>query len=106
MNYAMLLAMSQLTSDQVRHIAKLARLHLTDDEVQRFSKELGEILTYVDMLKEVKTDDVEPTAQVTGLKNMHREDDICDTTVKHEDLLSCSQLPIVENQIKTPSAHG
>ena len=98
--------MADLSPDDVRHIAKLARLNLSDAEVEKFSKELSSILEYVEKLQEVDTEGVEPTAQVTGLHNSFREDVIQESDTAPEDLLECSPLPIVENQIQTPSAHG
>lgn len=95
-----------LSSDDVRHIAKLARLHLEDNEVEKFTRELSSILDYVDMLQEVDTKNVEPTAQVTGLTNSFREDEIIEKDATPDKLLDSSPLPIVERQIETPSAHG
>ena len=98
--------MSALTKDQVLHIAKLARLTLTSDEVNKMTKELSSILTYVDMLSEVPTEGVEPTAQVTGLVNSLRDDVVIPSEAKPDDLLGCSPLPITEHQIQAPHAHG
>ena len=50
--------MSKLSHDDVRHIAKLARLNLADEDVSRFAKELSEILVYIDKLQEVDTSNV------------------------------------------------
>ena len=98
--------MSQLTKQQVLHIAKLARLRLSEAEVEKMAKELSSILTYVDMLGEVKTDGIEPTAQVTGLTNTFREDEVKSSDAKPDELLGCSPLPITEHQIAVPHAHG
>lgn len=119
--------MTKLTLDQVRHLARLARLTLTPEEENRFCKELTDILRYVETLQEVNTDNVQPTSQVTGLCNVFRFDclpsgekkDDAQTLLRPagpacrqagsptpDELLSCSPLPIVEHQIQTPSAHG
>lgn len=98
--------MPALTKDQVRHIAKLARLRLTENEVERFTTELTAILGYIDMLSEVDTKNVEPAAQVTGLSNALRADEIWNDAPSPGALLETSPLPIVEQQIETPSAHG
>jgi len=98
--------MANLSHDDVRHIAKLARLNLSDEEVKKYSKELSSILEYVDALQKVETKGVEPTAQVTGLTNAFREDVVRESDATAEDLLGCSPLSIVEKQIQTPSAHG
>ncbi len=98
--------MTQLTPAIVRHIAMLARLRLTDAEVEKFTPELAAILTYVQKLQEVDTENVEPTAQVTGLHNRFREDVIVADVPTTEEMLATSPLPIVDQQIMTPSAHG
>lgn len=98
--------MATLTEEQVRHIAKLARLRLSDAEVKKYSTELTKILGYIEILNELKTDDVGPTAQVTGLENVLREDIVKPSEALPEDLLECSPLPVVNNQIETFSAHG
>ena len=63
-----------LTREEIIHIAELARLELTEDEIKRYQKELARILDYIGQLGEVDTAGVEPTAQVTGLVNRLRED--------------------------------
>ncbi len=88
-----------LTHDQVRHIAKLARLGLKDEEVSRFAIQLSEILGYVEKLNEVNVENVEPTSQVTGLQNVMREDKV-EHFCTREELLACSELPIVQDQIR------
>lgn len=98
--------MTSLTRDQVLHIAKLARLTLTSGEVDSMTTELSSILSYVDLLGEVKTDKVDPTAQVTGLSNSLREDIVKPSEAAADDLLGCSPLPITDHQIQAPHAHG
>jgi aspartyl-tRNA(Asn)/glutamyl-tRNA(Gln) amidotransferase subunit C len=95
-----------LTKDQVRHIAKLARLTLSEEEVAKFALELTAIFGYVDMLQEVDTKNVPATAQVTGQTNSLREDEVRPQEVSPDALLACSPLPIADHQIVTPSAHG
>lgn len=58
----------------IENIAKLARLDLTKEEKAKFAQELASILGYVEKLKEIDTAKIEPTAQVTGLVNITRED--------------------------------
>ena len=98
--------MTQLTAEQVRHIAKLARLRLSDAEVEKFAKEMTSILGYVDLLKEVDTANVPATAQVTGQVNTFREDSVHMNGTAPDTLLACSPLPLSDHQIMTPSAHG
>lgn len=65
----------KLSKDQIKHIADLARLDLTDEELSKYGGQLSEVLNYIDQLKEVEVGEVEPTAQVTGLENILREDE-------------------------------
>ncbi|MDP2736297.1 MAG: Asp-tRNA(Asn)/Glu-tRNA(Gln) amidotransferase subunit GatC [bacterium] len=64
----------QLSKDEIQHIAKLARLELTGEELKKYGDQLSAVLNYIDQLKEVDTKGVEPTAQVTGLENVLRKD--------------------------------
>lgn len=88
-----------LTEEQVRHIAKLARLKLADEEVKKFSKQLTDILQYVEQLNEVDTKGVETTSQVTGLQNVTRKDTVKKWCAR-EELLQCTELPVEKNQIR------
>ncbi|MBD3403824.1 Asp-tRNA(Asn)/Glu-tRNA(Gln) amidotransferase subunit GatC [candidate division GN15 bacterium] len=63
-----------LSTDQVRHVARLARLHLSDDEVARFARELTVILDYIDELQQVPTEGGEPAEQFITARNVFRED--------------------------------
>jgi aspartyl-tRNA(Asn)/glutamyl-tRNA(Gln) amidotransferase subunit C len=63
-----------LTPEQVRHIARLARLGLTDEDVEKFSHQLSDILDYFDRLKAVDTEGVPPTAYPLDLHNIMRDD--------------------------------
>lgn len=91
-----------LSEEQVKHIAKLARIRLADAEIKKFSTQLTDILEYVKILEEVDTKNVEPTSQVTGLQNVLRKDEIGDggNFAIGENLLKCSPLPVQNNQIK------
>jgi aspartyl-tRNA(Asn)/glutamyl-tRNA(Gln) amidotransferase subunit C len=70
--------MAKLTRDDVLKLARLARLDLTDDEVEEFRGELSEILQYVEQLQSVDVDGLKPTNQVTGLTNVTRKDEVKD----------------------------
>lgn len=65
-----------LTLDEVRHVARLARLRLTDTELEEMRQQLSSILNYVDMLQEVDVEGVPPTAQVTDVVNVVRPDEV------------------------------
>jgi aspartyl-tRNA(Asn)/glutamyl-tRNA(Gln) amidotransferase subunit C len=66
--------MSRLTRDEVRRVALLARLKLRDDELDRFTAQLGHVLEYVRVLDELDTRDVEPLAHAVGVTNVWRAD--------------------------------
>ena len=61
--------------DQVLHVARLARLRLTDEEVERMGRELSVILEHVENIGKLDLDGVEPTAHVVKLENVLREDE-------------------------------
>ena len=61
--------------EQVLHVAKLARLRLTDDEVERMSGELSSILDHIEKINELDLDDVAPTSHVIDVENVLREDE-------------------------------
>lgn len=58
----------------VKHIAKLADLPLSQSDEKKLESQLTETLNYIDILSQVDTNDVHPTAHVTGLENVKRED--------------------------------
>ena len=66
---------ARIDEAQVRHVAHLSRLKLTDLQVQRFSRELSAILDYTAQLSELDTSEVEPTAHALPVVNVLREDD-------------------------------
>jgi aspartyl-tRNA(Asn)/glutamyl-tRNA(Gln) amidotransferase subunit C len=63
-----------LSKEDVLHIASLARLDLTEAEVEKLQTQLSAIIDYIGQLSEVDTTGIEPTAQVTGLVNHVRQD--------------------------------
>ncbi len=79
--------MADLTRDDILKLAQLARIQLTDDEVDEFSNEFNAILQYVAQLDEVDTAGLEPTSQVTGLTNVTRPDQIRSYNYEPKDLL-------------------
>ncbi len=63
-----------ISKEEVQHIAKLARLGLNDEEIERTQKELSAILDYIEQLKEINTEGVEPTSHSVVIENVLRED--------------------------------
>ena len=67
--------MASISRDDVLHVANLARLHLTDDEIDRMQAQLSNILDAIETLRDVDTSKVGPTASVIRLENVMREDE-------------------------------
>jgi aspartyl-tRNA(Asn)/glutamyl-tRNA(Gln) amidotransferase subunit C len=65
-----------ISKEEVEHIAKLARLGLTEKEIGKFQKELSLILDYVEKLKEVDVSKVEPTSHLLRVENVMRKDEV------------------------------
>jgi aspartyl-tRNA(Asn)/glutamyl-tRNA(Gln) amidotransferase subunit C len=61
--------------EQVLHVAKLARLRLSDEEIERMSSELSGILDHIEKIEELDLDGVEPTSHVVNLENVLRPDE-------------------------------
>jgi aspartyl-tRNA(Asn)/glutamyl-tRNA(Gln) amidotransferase subunit C len=66
----------EIGKEQVAHVAKLARLEVSEDEKAAFARQLSAILTYIDQLKGLDTAGVEPTATVLPTDNIFREDEV------------------------------
>jgi aspartyl-tRNA(Asn)/glutamyl-tRNA(Gln) amidotransferase subunit C len=97
--------MAKLTREDVLKLAQLARLELTDEEVEEYSRELSALLQYVEQLGDVDVSGLKQTNQVTGLTNVMRDDEIKDYGYDPQDLLK--NVPAVENnQIKVKRMIG
>lgn len=75
--------MGKLSKDEVKYLAKLAKLSLSSSEINIYQKQLSEVVNFISQLKEVETGKVEATSQTTGLENVFRPDEI-----KNEDSLN------------------
>jgi aspartyl-tRNA(Asn)/glutamyl-tRNA(Gln) amidotransferase subunit C len=64
-----------LSRDQVLHVARLARLELTEDEIERFSEELSKVLDYIEKISELDLEQVPPTSHVIDVENALRADE-------------------------------
>ena len=82
----------KLGKDEVLHVAKLARIGMSDEEAGKFAPELSKILDYVEQLNEVDTEGVKETAIVTGTSNVLRKD-VVTCKEKRDELLANSTLP-------------
>lgn len=79
-----------LSKDEVQHIAALARIGLTDEEMEKYQKDLSAILDYFKKLQELDTENVEPVSYITGQFNVTRSD-------KREDFGDLGREAILKN---------
>lgn len=97
--------MAKLTRNDVLRLAALARISLSDEELDSFAIEMSEILQYVEQLSSVDASGLEPTNQVTGLTNVYREDVVKHYGYDPQTLLE--NVPSTENgQIKVKRMIG
>ena len=73
-----------ITVKDVEHVAKLARLNLTEEEKEKFTSQLGDVLKYVEQMNEVDTSDVEPMSHAIDFVNVMREDEVKYEQTKEE----------------------
>ncbi|KAF0816076.1 MULTISPECIES: Asp-tRNA(Asn)/Glu-tRNA(Gln) amidotransferase subunit GatC [unclassified Cytobacillus] len=66
--------MSRISTDQVKHVAHLARLAMTEEEAKAYTEQLDKMISFAELLNELDTEDVEPTSHVLDMKNVLRED--------------------------------
>lgn len=73
-----------ITIKDVEHVAKLARLELTEEEKELYTKQLGDVLKYVDQMNEVDTSSVKPMSHAVDFVNVMREDKVVYEHTKYE----------------------
>ncbi len=83
----------------IKHIAELSRIKLTPEEEKQFSLQLGSILQYIEKLNEVETKNIEPTAQVSGLSDVLRSDEVKDWD-KNEVAAALAQGELESGQVR------
>ena len=96
--------MMQRKTDEidVRYVADLARIELTDEETAAFQREIGEIVGYVHLLGEVDTEGIEPTAHARTVVNVLR-DDVPRKSLDRDDVLANAPAVIGETSIRVPA---
>jgi aspartyl-tRNA(Asn)/glutamyl-tRNA(Gln) amidotransferase subunit C len=80
-----------VTNEQVRHIARLARIAMSDEEIARLAPELNNILGWVEQLGEVNTDGIEPLATVIDQKLRLRDDAVTDGDIRDDVLANAPE---------------
>jgi len=84
----------KLDKEQIKHIATLARLGLSDDDIEAFSIQLSEVLDNFDILKQIDTTNVQPAAQIISTQNVFRNDKVEKSFPRNEIL---NNAPMKEN---------
>lgn len=93
--------MTQISRDDVLHLAQLSSLELADNEIDGLQTDISNILGYVEQLNKLDTNGIEPTYQVTGLSNVWRDDKVINYGVTREELLARAPES-VDFQVKVP----
>lgn len=75
-----------ISKEEVLHIASLSRLNLTDEELEKYTTDLSNIVNYANELASVNIDGVKPTAHILDIKNVFRKDEV-DTSYDREKIL-------------------
>jgi aspartyl-tRNA(Asn)/glutamyl-tRNA(Gln) amidotransferase subunit C len=91
----------KISRDQVEHIAELAKLALTDEEIEMYTDQLSAILDYVDQLKALDTSAIPPTASVLPLSNVLRPDAAAASLPTAEALANAPDA--VQDQFRVPA---
>lgn len=90
-----------ISKEQVRHVAELARLAVTEEETETFSEQLSNILNFAEKLNELDTEHVEPTSHVLPIQNVLREDEVRPSWPREKALSNAPDTE--EGQVKVPA---
>ncbi|EWG09644.1 Asp-tRNA(Asn)/Glu-tRNA(Gln) amidotransferase subunit GatC [Cytobacillus firmus] len=93
--------MSRISIDQVKHVAHLARLAMTEEEAVAYMEQLDKMISFAELLNELDTDHVEPTSHVLDMKNVLREDKANNGLPQQEVLKNAPEH--LDGYIKVPS---
>lgn len=93
--------MTNISIKDVQHLAQLSSLELDEAETDALRTDLENILGYIEQLSELNTEGVQPTYQVTDLRNVWRDDVVDDYSVSRDDLIALAPDQD-KNQIKVP----
>ena len=91
----------RLSRQEVQHVAELARLGVSEQDVERFREQLSNNLEHIEILQELDTSGVEPTAHITGLENVTR-DDVVTSCLTRECVLANAPVQ-ADGQFKVPT---
>ena len=93
--------MAKLIKEEVKHVANLARLAITEEEAEKFAEQLGKITDFAEQLNELDTTNVEPTTHVLPLVNVMRED--VATKGLDRDVMMLNVKEQEDGQVKVPA---
>ena len=93
-----------LSRDQVLHVARLARLELTDEEVERFGSELSKVLDHIEKIGELDLGDIEPTSHVVEIENVLRADEPRPSLPREKALESAPDAALGGFRVPSPGA--
>ena len=93
--------MPSITREEVAHLARLARIELTDDELDHLAPQLDQIITLVGQVSQVAADDIPPTSHPLPLTNVFREDVVVAGLTQAE-ALSGAPVPPEEDRFRVP----
>lgn len=93
--------MARITKENVEHVANLARLSFTDEELETFTKQLDDIIGFAEQLNELDTENVEPTTHVLELSNVLRNDESREWLTNEEALKNAPDKQ--DGQVKVPA---
>jgi len=93
--------MSRISKEQVYHVANLARLEINDQEAEKFTKQLDDIINLAELLNEVDTSNIKPTSHVFNIQNVMRED-VAEKGLPREEVLK-NAPDHKDGQIRVPS---
>lgn len=82
----------KIDREMVVHIAELAKLQLTDEEIERYAEQLSDILDYAERLQQLDTDAISPTASVLPLRNVLRDDRVYPSLPRDEALAAAADI--------------
>lgn len=73
-----------VSKEDVKHIANLSKLNLTEDELEKYTTELSDIVNFANELSNINVEGVKPTAHILDIKNVFREDEVQDSYDREE----------------------
>lgn len=94
--------MSKISKEDIKHLAELSNISLSEQETENIQQDLANILGYIEQLSELDTTGVEPTYQISSNQNVWREDKIDNYGVDRDQLLALAGENQLDNQIKVP----